>query len=88
MKAVIDLAEVEDQLTNCKPGDTYSITFTVDAKTPDELDGTASEVEHLGDSEGDGEGASANEESPEEAPARGQSSYGKKVPKAILMISK
>jgi hypothetical protein len=89
MKAVIDLSEVEDQLVNCKPGDEYTITFTVDEKTPEELTGTASEVEHLGDAENEGENASANEESPEEPSSRQTSGgYGKKVPKAILMVAK
>lgn len=98
MKAVIDLSEVEDQLVNCKPGDEYTITFTVDGKTDTELDGTASEVEHLGDSEGGGEDEASNEETPEEGMSRGQmggrmdgrmsGGYGKKVPKAILMIAK
>lgn len=82
MKAIIDLSEVEDQLANCKPGDEYTLTFTVDAKTDDELDGTASEIEHLG-------GGEAEDYSEGEAP-EGPMPKGdrKKMPKAILMISK
>ncbi len=88
MNAVIDLTEVEDQLVNCKPGDTYTLTFTVDAKTPDELTGTATEVEHLGgEEESYDEDQSAGEETPEETMPKGRMA-GKKMPKAILMISK
>lgn len=87
MKAVIDLSEVEDQLTDCKPGDTYSIVFTVDAKTEGELTGTASEVEHVGDEENYSEDNSPDEETPEEMP-HGKMVGAKKLPKAILMISK
>lgn len=94
MKAVIDLSEVEDQLTNCKPGDEYSIVFTVDAKTDEQLTGTASEVEHLGQDEGDAENpsedAAKDEEYPDEQMPKGRMAgpAGRKIPKAILMIAK
>lgn len=89
MKAVIDLSEVEDQLQNCKQGDTYSIVFTVDSKTDEELDGTASEVEHLAgeDEENYAEDKAQEEETPEEMPRKGMMA-GKKMPRAIAMISK
>lgn len=83
MKAVIDLSEVEDQLTDCKPGDTYTLTFTVDAKTDEELTGTASEVEHVG---GEDEYADEEEQPTEREMPKGAA--GKKMPRAIMLISK
>lgn len=85
MKAVIDLSEVEDHLVDCKPGDTYTLTFTVDAKTEEELTGTATEVEHLGGEEGE---EYAEEETPAEETQPARTSSGGKVPKAIVMVSK
>lgn len=78
MKANIDLTAVADQLADCKPGDTYSLEFTVNEKSDKGLTGTASEIEHIG----------GGEYEEEEAPApRGRTSGGK-VPKAILLVSK
>lgn len=85
MKAIIDLSDIEDQLANCKPGDSYEITFTVDAKTDEELTGTATEVEHLM-KEGDGYSDEDASEEPQPEMTRGPA--GKKMPKAILMIAK
>lgn len=84
MRAVIDLTDVEEQLANCKPGDTYSITFTVDAKTDEELTGTASEIEHLS---GEGE-EDEYDDSERPQPEMTHGPGGKRMPKAILMISK
>lgn len=81
MKASIDLAEVEEDLANCKPGDEYTVTFVVDEKSDKGLTGTASEIEHIGreDYEDDGR---------EDEMFHGPSAKGKKLPKAILMIAK
>lgn len=86
MKASIDLSEVEDQLADCKPGDEYSVTFVVDGKTDEELTGTASEIEHLGEEEYD----ESKYEGPEaeERPVVRATHAGKRVPKAILLVSK
>lgn len=81
MKASIDLSAVAEGLENCKPGDEYSVIFTVDTKTGSALTGTASEIEHLsGDyDEDEDESVVADDRMPRS---------GSKVPKAILLVSK
>lgn len=83
MKASIDLSAVAEGLENCKPGDEYSVVFTVDTKTGSALTGTASEIEHLGDYDD-------SEDGHEDLDVDGHRDGAKKgkLPKAILLVSK
>lgn len=88
MKASIDLSAVAEGLENCKPGDEYSVVFTVDTKTGSALTGTASEIEHLSGEYDEDEDEAIEANTWMERKKRDGSQSGSKVPKAILLVSK